>query len=88
MLSDAPPLDHQCAPSAHKAHASPSVRQLARELGVDLTRVVGQGRKGRIVKEDVQTYVKQALASGQQPPAPVGFAVPELPDIDVPDFHA
>jgi pyruvate dehydrogenase E2 component (dihydrolipoamide acetyltransferase) len=82
MLTDAPPLDQRPAPSAHKAHASPSVRRLARELGVDLARVQGTGRKGRILKEDVQGYVKQALATGTQPSAPAGFAVPEMPEID------
>ncbi len=82
MLSEAPPLAQRPAPSAHKAHASPSVRRLANELGVDLARVIGSGRKGRIVKADVQTYVKQALAKGSQPAAPSGFAVPEMPDID------
>jgi pyruvate dehydrogenase E2 component (dihydrolipoamide acetyltransferase) len=44
------------------AHASPSVRKFARELGVDLTRVGGSGPKGRILHEDVQSYVKAALA--------------------------
>jgi pyruvate dehydrogenase E2 component (dihydrolipoamide acetyltransferase) len=82
MLADAPPLEHRPAPSAHKAHASPSVRRLARELGVELARVRGSGRKGRILAGDVQLYVKQALAAGSQPPAPAGFAVPEMPQID------
>src|SRR5690606_13259828 len=44
--------------TAVKAHASPSVRRLARELGVDLDLVPGTGRKGRILQEDVQAYVK------------------------------
>ena len=43
------------------AHASPSVRKFARELGADLARVVGTGPKGRILQEDVQNFVKQAL---------------------------
>jgi pyruvate dehydrogenase E2 component (dihydrolipoamide acetyltransferase) len=43
-------------------HASPSIRKFARELGVDLGRVQGSGPKGRILKEDVQAYVKGALA--------------------------
>ena len=45
-----------------KAHASPSVRRVAREFGVDLTLVKGSGRKNRILKEDVQEYVKAELA--------------------------
>jgi pyruvate dehydrogenase E2 component (dihydrolipoamide acetyltransferase) len=45
-------------------HASPAVRLFARELGVDLTAVAGSGRKARITREDVQNFVKQALAGG------------------------
>ena len=53
--------------AATPAHASPGVRLFARELGVDLAKVsAGTGRKGRIMKEDVQAYVKAALAA---PPA-------------------
>jgi len=44
------------------AHASPAVRKVARELGVDLARVTGSGPRGRVLQEDVQKYVKQALA--------------------------
>ncbi|MGR5456645.1 E3 binding domain-containing protein, partial [Vibrio alfacsensis] len=43
------------------AHASPVVRRLAREFGVNLSKVKGTGRKSRILKEDVQSYVKDAL---------------------------
>jgi pyruvate dehydrogenase E2 component (dihydrolipoamide acetyltransferase) len=46
------------------AHASPSVRKFARELGVDLNLVTGTGNKQRILQEDVQNFVKQALAGG------------------------
>ena len=48
-------------------YASPSVRLFARELGVDLSRVAGSGRKNRITKEDVQNFVKQVLAGGGVP---------------------
>jgi pyruvate dehydrogenase E2 component (dihydrolipoamide acetyltransferase) len=50
--------------SNSKAHASPSIRKFARELGVDLGVVAGSGPKGRITQEDVQNYVKGALAAG------------------------
>jgi pyruvate dehydrogenase E2 component (dihydrolipoyllysine-residue acetyltransferase) len=50
-------------------HASPAVRQFARELGVDLAQVTGSERKGRISKEDVQKFVKAALAAGGSPRA-------------------
>jgi pyruvate dehydrogenase E2 component (dihydrolipoamide acetyltransferase) len=46
------------------AHASPGVRRFARELGVDLGRVKGSGPKSRILKEDIQGFVKQSLAGG------------------------
>ena len=48
-------------------HASPSIRRFARELGVDLGRVTGTGRKGRILQEDVQGFVKQVMAGGAMP---------------------
>src|SRR5450830_1660485 len=50
--------------AANKSHASPSVRKYGRELGVDLTRVVGTGPKNRILQEDIQKFVKAALAGG------------------------
>ncbi|MBN8480910.1 MAG: dihydrolipoyllysine-residue acetyltransferase [Xanthomonadales bacterium] len=53
-------------------HASPAVRLFARELGVDLARVTGSERKGRITREDVQAFVKTALAGGGAPRAASG----------------
>ncbi len=82
LLSGAPPLPRVPQPGVAKAHASPAVRSLAREFGVDLSRVQGSGAKQRILKQDVQAYVKAALATGRQPAAPSGFAVPEMPEID------
>ncbi len=70
-----------------RAHASPSIRKFARELGVDLSRVQGSGRKQRITKEDVQEFVKQALggiASGSTVAA--GTGIPEMPEIDFSKF--
>ena len=60
-----------------KAYASPSIRKFARELGVDLGKVDGTGRKGRITKEDVQNFVKQAFS---QPSG--GLGVAPMPEID------
>ncbi len=70
-----------------RAHASPSIRKFARELGVDLSRVHGSGRKQRITKDDVQEFVKQALggiASGNV--ATTGTGIPEMPEIDFSKF--
>lgn len=55
-------------------YASPAVRAFARELGVDISQVEGSGRKGRILREDVQGYVKHALASGARPGGSSGTA--------------
>ena len=55
-----------------KVYTSPSIRRLAREFGVDLSRVKGTGRKGRILKEDVQSYVKYELS---RPKANAGSSV-------------
>jgi len=58
------------ATSSAKAHASPSIRKFARELGVDLLRVTGKGPKGRITQQDVQDFVKGVMAA----PAPAAAA--------------
>jgi pyruvate dehydrogenase E2 component (dihydrolipoyllysine-residue acetyltransferase) len=75
------------------AHASPGVRRFARELGVDLALVKGGGPKGRILKEDIQAFVKGALAGGAAPaaarPAGGGFAdlgLPAWPKVDFAKF--
>jgi len=75
-------------PGFSRAHASPSVRAFARELGVDLARVVGQGFKGRITHEDIKAFVKGALAgTAPPPPAPAAAAAAAaLPQVPVVDF--
>ena len=65
------------------AHAGPSVRRLARELGVDLSRVPGSGIKGRISHDDVKAWVKRALSGAL---APVTPALPKLPVVDHASF--
>jgi pyruvate dehydrogenase E2 component (dihydrolipoamide acetyltransferase) len=56
------------APAARTAHASPSARRFARELGANLDLIQGSGRKGRIIKEDIQNFIKRALQQGGAPP--------------------
>jgi pyruvate dehydrogenase E2 component (dihydrolipoamide acetyltransferase) len=68
------------------AHASPGVRRFARELGVDLGYVPGSGPKGRITKEDVQAFVKRALAEGSAAAAPASGGALQLPTMPVVDF--
>jgi len=85
-----PPATPRPAPTAalninedgfRKAHASPSVRKFARELGADLSQMTGTGKKNRIVKEDVKVWVKQALAKGSG-----GLGVEPMPEIDFSQF--
>ena len=75
------------AEPAAKVHASPSIRHFARELGVDLGQVKPTGPKQRIVKEDVQAYVKQLARAPRAAAAPAsGFSVPEMPAVDFTKF--
>jgi len=71
-----------------KSHASPSVRRFARELGVDLSRVKGSGPKERVLKEDVQGYVKGELARprGEAAGGGLGFNLPPLQPVDFAKF--
>ena len=77
------------ANDVHRAHASPSVRRFARELGADLATIAGSGPKGRILKEDVQTFVKRSLEGGapeSAAKAPRGAGPLELLPWPTPDF--
>jgi pyruvate dehydrogenase E2 component (dihydrolipoamide acetyltransferase) len=65
------------------AHASPSIRRFARELGVDLAKVRGTGTKGRITEQDVKAHVKRLLTEGA--PA-AGAALPRVPQVDFAAF--
>jgi len=62
-----------------KAHASPSVRKLARELGVDLVQVKGTGLKDRVLHDDVKAFVKAILTGAAA--APAGAALPQVPAV-------
>ncbi|MBY0298068.1 MAG: dihydrolipoyllysine-residue acetyltransferase [Methylobacterium sp.] len=75
-------------PDFSQVHASPAVRRLARELGIDLNAVKGTGEKGRITKEDVKGHLTRAAA-----PAPGGavmtsggMGIPEIPAVDFSKF--
>ncbi len=81
-----PPLPAP-TPSSASAHASPGVRRLARELGIDLTLVPPSGRKGRVLKDDVQGYVKGMIAKGTSAGVPIsGVRVTRAPEIDFAKF--
>lgn len=69
------------APGHDGIYAGPGVRRLAREFGLDLSQIAGSGRKGRIVKADVQAYVKQRMAGGGG-----GVAVAAAPSVDFSKF--
>ena len=87
------PSTNEANVSTNKAHASPSVRRFGRELGVDISKVPGTGLKGRIQREDVETFVKGVMArvsTGVLPqgsaPGGAGFNVLPWPRIDFTKF--
>ena len=69
-------------PSGKNVYAGPAVRKIARQFGVELGLVKGTGRKGRVLKEDVQAYVKKQLASPASSGASSGAGIPPIPSID------
>ena len=68
------------------AHASPAVRRFARELGADLSQIRGTGAKGRIIKEDVQSYVKNILQEGFTHTRGGFIGPPPIPEVDFSQF--
>ena len=90
-LPKAPDVAPVGAPSRDgtRVHAGPAVRMVAREFGVDLAHVTGTGPKGRILKEDVQAFVKEQLQrskSGAPTGATGGAGIPPIPEIDFSRF--
>ncbi len=97
VSTSAPETTHRPAPAvmetsqvvggsrSEKAHASPSVRRFARELGVDLGLVYGKGPKGRILKEDIKAFTKSML-SGNKLGGSGNFGFPEIPPVDFSKF--
>ncbi|MGC4010275.1 MAG: dihydrolipoyllysine-residue acetyltransferase [Pseudomonas sp.] len=72
-----------------KVHAGPAVRMVAREFGVELGEVKGTGPKGRILKEDVQAFVKEQLQRAKSGPAAGatgGAGIPPIPEVDFSKF--
>ncbi len=74
-----PPIDES---TFSRAHASPSVRKFARELGVDLGRVRGSGQKGRVLLDDVKQFVKSVMSGTVS----TGSALPGVPVVDFAKF--
>ncbi|PZP25175.1 dihydrolipoyllysine-residue acetyltransferase [Pseudomonas kuykendallii] len=91
--ASAAPAPAAAAPSkaGRKVHAGPAVRMLAREFGVDLADVTASGPRERIVKEDVQAFVKAQLQKAKSAPASAagangGAGIPPVPEIDFSKF--
>ena len=78
------PINTQSAGA--KFHASPSVRRFARELGVELEHVSGQGPKGRILQTDIQSFVKSVMQGKASVGTQGGAGIPPIPTIDFSQF--
>jgi pyruvate dehydrogenase E2 component (dihydrolipoamide acetyltransferase) len=76
------------APTDNGIHASPSVRRIARELDVDLTKIMGTGEKGRITTDDVKAALAGEGSAGAAPAVSSGMGIPEIPAVDFSKFGA
>jgi len=86
-IVEAPEFTAATKEDASTVYAGPLVRKLAREMGVDFANVQGTGPRGRILKEDIQAYVKQAIAQqGGLSTAAGGSGIPAVPDTDFSKF--
>jgi pyruvate dehydrogenase E2 component (dihydrolipoamide acetyltransferase) len=87
VATQAPQPSVTIAPGG-KAHASPAIRRFARELGVQIAQVKGSGEKGRVTKDDVQNFVKAALAQPRGTSGGNGLQVLAMPVVDFAKFGA
>ena len=82
-----PALETSASVSETPVYAGPLVRKLAREMGVDFANIKGSGPRGRILKEDIQAYVKQTIAQQSAASSSAGgSAIPAVPDTDFSQF--
>ncbi|WP_296259142.1 MULTISPECIES: dihydrolipoyllysine-residue acetyltransferase [unclassified Pseudomonas] len=88
--TEAAPAPAAAPASGAKVHAGPAVRQLAREFGVELNAVSATGPHGRVLKEDVQAYVKSIMTQSKDAPAAGGATggsgIPPIPEVDFSRF--
>ncbi|ECG2669849.1 pyruvate dehydrogenase complex dihydrolipoyllysine-residue acetyltransferase [Salmonella enterica subsp. enterica serovar Takoradi] len=87
--ASAPAAKEEFVENEAYVHATPVIRRLAREFGVNLAKVKGTGRKGRILREDVQSYVKELIKRAESAPANAGGGLPGVlpwPKVDFSKF--
>ena len=86
LAASQPAPSHNASQTKSEAdvYAGPAVRKLAREFGIDLLSVVGSGRRGRVLKEDLQAFTRKNLQSRAE--APAGTGVPAVPEVDFSKF--
>ncbi|HDU8620865.1 pyruvate dehydrogenase complex dihydrolipoyllysine-residue acetyltransferase [Proteus mirabilis] len=87
--ASAPAAKEEFVENEAYVHATPVIRRLAREFGVNLAKVKGTGRKGRILREDVQSYVKELIKRAESAPANAGGGLPGMlpwPKVDFSKF--
>lgn len=78
-------IPHEDASGERSVYAGPAVRKLAREFGLNLTSIEGTGPRGRLLKEDLESYVKSSM-SGAGPAASGGTGIPPVPEVDFAAF--
>ena len=79
------PSSAELSVEAQSVHAGPAVRRIAREFGIELSKVQGSGPKGRILKEDLMAFTKERLSQASTPAGAPGLSEP-LPEIDFTRF--